>query len=195
MLPRIDISPTRLLGAIWIALLLPPVRTVLEGTMSAHMLIHIPAFVLIGWGFAAHLAERWPSLLGQLRRYRWALLVSSLITIGIWMIPRLLDRAAESMWMDAAKALSLTVTGVALYWGWKNTGPVVRGLVHVEAMASLLRLGWIYLESPSRLCTSYGLLDQYRLGNALLIAGGCYAAWMARQALLGPANTLHVRTS
>jgi hypothetical protein len=192
---RIRPLPLSLLGLLWLALLLPPTRAVLERTMSAHMLVHIPALVLIGWGAATRLAERSPALLGALQPYRWALLVSAFTTMGLWMIPRLLDMATESLPVDVIKALTLSLAGgTALCWGWRNTGPVIHGLIHVEALASLLRLGWIYLESPTRLCTSYGLSDQYWLGNALLILGGCYAAWMAWQALLGTPRPLALTT-
>lgn len=179
------------LVGLWFALVLPPIREWLESTMSAHMLLHIPALVLVGWGLGARLAKLHPQMMTALLPFRWALLLCAIFTLGIWMIPRLLDLAAENFFVDLIKATTLTITGgLSLNLGWRNTGPVVRGLIHIEAMASLLRLGWVYAESPARLCTSYGLNDQYWLGNALLIAGGLYAATMSWRALNGPAPSL-----
>ncbi len=186
--PRIIRLPV--LAVLWLTVVLPPMRGWFESTMSAHMLLHIPALVLIGWGAGARLDKCCPRMTAALRPFRWALLFGAISTLGIWMIPRLLDLAAESFFVDLVKAVTLTLTGgLSLNLGWRNTGPVARGLIHIEAMASLIRLGWIYAESPARLCTRYGLNDQYWLGNALLVAGGLYAATMAWRALSGTSST------
>ncbi len=101
------------------------------------------------------------------------------------MIPRLLDLAVESASTDGVKAVSLVLlAGVPLRLAWEQFGPVERGVVHVEALASFWRLGWLYLDSPSRLCTQYGMDDQQRLGSLLLRAGFLYAAWLAWRALM-----------
>lgn len=181
----------KVLAGLWLMLVSAPMRGWLESTMSAHMLLNIPAFVLIGWGAGVRLEMLYPQLIATLRPFRWALLLCTIFTLGIWMIPRLLDSAAESLLVDLVKASTLTIAGgLSLNFGWRNTGPVVRGLIHIEAMASLVRLGWVYAESPARLCTSYGLDDQYVLGYALLLVGGLYAFSMAWRALNGPASSL-----
>jgi hypothetical protein len=170
----------------WCVLVLPPMRRVVESTMATHMLVQIPALVLVGGGFASALLTRWPQALHKLKPFRWALLVSAGSTLAIWMIPRLLDLAVERPAVDLAKALTLSLAGgLPLHLAWRNIGPVVRGLIHVEALASLWRLGWVYLESPARLCARYGLADQYRLGHMLLAIGACYALWLAWHALRG----------
>ena len=47
------------------------------------------------------------------------------------------------------------------------------------------RLGWLYLDSPLRLCVQYGLDDQRRLGYALIGLGTVYAIGLATMALAG----------
>ncbi len=191
---RLRSLPLSLFCMLWLMLLLPPVRRTLEGTMSAHMLVHIPALILIGWGVAHNLLVLYPALLRAMRLYRWALLVNGFIVIGIWMIPRLLDLASQNLTIDIFKAITLSIAGGIVNWSWRSTGPIVHGLIHVEFLASLWRLGWIYLASPTRLCTSYGLADQYWLGNTLLIAGAIYATWMALQALMGSDGPITLTT-
>ena len=52
-----------------------------------------------------------------------------------------------------------------------RAGFVVRGVVLVELIATTLRLGWLYLISPVRLCSNYLLDDQQRVGRILLVVG------------------------
>lgn len=172
----------------WLALWLPPVGSWLTRTMTAHMLVQIPLLVLIGILLGRLLASkmqgRW---IEAVRPYRWALLLLAGAALMVWMIPRMLDLAVQNWAVNAAKAGSLTlVTGLALSLAWQTSGPVVRGLLHAEALATLWRLGWLYLESPTRLCLQYGQDDQARLGAALLAAGALYAVWLAARALCGP---------
>jgi hypothetical protein len=160
--------------------------------MSAHMLVQIPALVFLGWCLGLRLELMHPHWMKRLHPFRWALLLCAMFALGLWMVPRLLDLAVENFAVDIIKAVTLTFgAGLALRLGWRNTGPVVRGLLHVEAMASLLRLGWVYAESPARLCTTYGLKDQYWLGNVLILAGALYAVTMAWRALNGVATPNH----
>lgn len=170
------------LGAIWLVLWLPPVGPWLTSTMTAHMLVQIPLFVVIGIRLGS-MQDRW---IDAVRPYRWALLLLAGATLMVWMIPRMLDLAVQSWTVDLAKAGTLTLAGMALRLAWQASGPVVCGLLHVEALATIWRLGWLYLESPTRLCVQYGQGDQARLGAALLVAGTLYAVWLAVRALGGP---------
>ncbi|HKX44401.1 MAG TPA: hypothetical protein VJO99_24805 [Burkholderiaceae bacterium] len=164
----------------------PPLGTLLESTMTTHMLVQIPLLALCGWTLGTHVAARHRSWHLALAPFRWAALVVATTTFGAWMIPRLLDLAVESAGADLAKVLSLSLLGgLPLQMAWSHLGPVARGLVHMEALASLWRLGWIYLDSPSRLCSQYGLMDQQRLGGLLLQIGAAYAIWLAWRALAG----------
>lgn len=167
-------------------IVLPPLGALLESTMTTHMLIQIPLLVLCGWALGGHVEDWHRKRLTALPAFRWALLVAAATTFGVWMIPRLLDLAVESAGVDVLKALSLSLAGgLPLRVAWSHLGPVARGVVHVEALASLWRLGWIYLDTPSRLCTQYGLVDQQRLGGLLLQFGAMYAVWLAWRALIG----------
>lgn len=177
------------------AAMLPPLRNLLESSMQWHMLVHIPLYVLLGVWLSHRAWKRWPQALARLAPLRLALLVLAITTLALWMIPRLLDLAVEQFWVDGLKALSLVLFGgAALSTAWHHLGPVARGLLHVEALASLLRLGWLYLDSPVRLCSRYALADQQTLGRLLLALGAGYALWLAWLALRNQAPLVNLRS-
>lgn len=182
-----------LLAALLIGL--PPLGPWLKSSMLTHMLIQIPAFVVCGHAAGRRLRRRHPQLALRSHLYRWPLLLCAAFTLMAWMLPRLLDLAVESPAVDGAKLLSLTLlAGMPLGLAWSCFGPVVRALVHVEALATLWRLGWLYIDSPARLCTQYGLDDQNRLGLWMLGLGAVYALWLAVKALSGSATPPVQRT-
>jgi hypothetical protein len=168
----------------WFVIALPPGSRLLESTMTSHMLVQLPLLVGGGWWLGGRLVMARARKSAVLRVFRWALLVTAVGTLALWMIPRLLDLAVEARTVDAGKALSLAVlAGMPLRWCWSLSGPVVRGLLQVEALASCWRLGWLYLESPDRLCRQYRFNDQLQLGQLLLVVGTVYAVWLAWNAL------------
>jgi hypothetical protein len=62
---------------------------------------------------------------------------------------------------------------------------ILRAVLHLEAIATLLRLGWLYLLAPQRYCVSYGLDEQQLLAYVLLGYGTAYAAWLGARVMLG----------
>lgn len=173
------------IAAVGTATAAPPVGTALKSSMTTHMAMQMPLLVLCGWWLGGLIAQRAEARFRGLAALRWAAFVVAAATLSVWMVPRLLDLAVESATIDAAKAVSLVLLGgVPLRLAWTQFGPVERGVVHVEALASFWRLGWLYLDSPSRLCTQYGLDDQQRLGSLLVKAGFLYATWLMWRALM-----------
>jgi hypothetical protein len=163
----------------WLAVASPPIATWLKHTMLAHMLIQLSLLVFIGVVLGQQLNKIYPHLIKQTKVLRAALLLLSIATMMLWMIPRLLDLAVENVWVDAAKVLSLPLfAGLPLYFAWQNFGLIVRGILHLEALASLLRLAWLYIESPTRLCVQYGINDQSHLGFILILASITYAVYL-----------------
>ena len=92
--------------------------------------------------------------------------------IAFWMIPRWLDASLTGEAMAWAKYLSLTLlAGIPLGLGWNAMHGIARGVVKVEFLAMLYRLGWLYLISPDRFCNNYLLTDQIWLGRGMLVVG------------------------
>lgn len=162
-----------LAGALlWAALALPPVRHALESAMTLHMLIQIPLLVLAG-GWLAKGAPRWleRSLSTWNHRGISGLLLASLAGL-VWMLPLAMDAALNDPRVELAKFLGVPLLiGAPIALSWPRAGFVVRGVVLLELIATMLRLGWLYLISPERLCSNYLLDDQQRLGRILLVAG------------------------
>lgn len=167
-------APRRcLLGLVlWGALAVPVLRHALEATMLRQMLVQLPLLAVAGWLVAACLP-------GAVTRSvaRWnksgisGLLLASLASM-VWMLPRAVDASLTDPLVAWAKLLTVPLLiGVPVALSWPRAGFVVRGVVLAEVIATALRLGWLYLISPTRLCGNYLLHDQQRLGRALLVIG------------------------
>jgi len=80
-----------------------------------------------------------------------------------------MELAASQSHVQLLKHLSLfALVGLPLGLSWQQSNFVIRGFVKIEFLSMLLRLGWIYLISPTRLCNIYSLGEQVLLGKALL---------------------------
>ena len=162
-----------LAGALlWVALAIPPVRHLLESTMTLQFLAQIPLLALAGWWLAQGIPD-W--LDARLARWNYSgvsgLLLASLAST-VWMLPRAMDAALDDPWVTLAKFLSVPLLiGAAIALSWPRAGFVVRGVIMIEVIATAFRLGWLYLISPERLCSSYLLDDQKQLGKILFAIG------------------------
>lgn len=162
-----------LAGAIlWAILAIPPVRHLLEATMTGQMLVQIPLLALAGWG----IAQGVPAWLDRAMA-RWdhrgisGFLLASL-TGMVWMLPLAMDASLDDPLVTLAKFLSVPLlVGAPIALSWRRAGFVVRGVVLMEVIATTLRLGWLYLVSPERLCSNYLLGDQQRLGKLFIAIG------------------------
>ncbi|MDP3761805.1 MAG: hypothetical protein Q8R01_14950 [Ramlibacter sp.] len=188
--PRVEPRPVRLdrIGLLCAgAVCAPGSAAWLESAMLSHMLVQIPVLVTAGFLVGTHWRRASNRVRALGRAFRWPLVATAGGTLMLWMIPRLLDEAVASPVVDAVKLASLfAAAGVPLGLGWPELGPVARGVIHVEALSTCWRLGWLYLDTPQRLCSQYLLDDQYRVGTALLLLGVPYAANLAALALFGP---------
>lgn len=181
---------------VWALLWATPVASMLRASMAGQMLVQMPALTLLGVLMGRALWVRSPAVRKVATQLRWAALILATATLGIWMIPRLLDLAVQSAWVECIKAVSLTVFGgVPLSWAWRAFGPVMRGLIHVEAVATVFRLAWLYLDSPVRLCTQYRYDDQQLVGGALAAIGVLYLLWLIYLGVTGGRCTQTPSTS
>lgn len=168
------------------AMLLPPARQWLEGSMSLQMLVQIPLLVGVGYLLAPAIPHRLDACLA-----RWnhggitSVVLASLVGL-FWMLPRSLDAAVTEPWMAIAKFVSLPLLlGLPLGLGWPRMGFVVRGVFLLELIATFFRLGWLYLVSPVRLCNNFLLDDQQRSGEYMLVIGGLIFVGVAAKLLWG----------
>lgn len=175
---------------LWAALAVPDMRQLLESTMTYQMLVQIPLLAVVGWA----LAQSVPTRINQ-RLADWdqagisGLLLASLASL-LWMLPRAMDAAVDAPAISLAKFISVPLLiGLPVALSWPRAGFVVRGMVLAEVVAISLRLGWLYLISPQRLCTNYLLDDQQRLGQILTLIGLSLVLFVAWKLIWGHIDT------
>lgn len=172
--------------ALWLVCALPPVRHVLEATMTLHMLVQIPLLALAGWWIASSLPPRLTEVPAAWNRSGISGFLLASLAAVVWMLPRALDAALETPWVEIAKFASVPLLiGMPLAISWPRAGFVVRGVFLVEVVATTFRLGWLYVASPVRLCSNYLLGEQQRLGQIMLAIGGVICLLLAWKLLWG----------
>lgn len=169
-----------------LVLLMPPVKAALEASMSAQMLVQIPLLAAAGALLARALPQGALAAIEPWNEQGITSLVLATLGAAFWMLPRSLDAAASVPLMAGAKYLSVPLLiGLPLALAWPRMGFIVKGVFLLECIATLFRLGWLYLVSPERLCNNYLLDDQQRLGRWLLSIGTAVVLAIAWKLLWG----------
>lgn len=122
-----------------------------------HVLVQMPALVIAGAMLGARFCVpvNWAG----------AALILALTTGAVWMLPRSVDAALITWTGLVAKFVTLPLLcGVPLALSWPRIGPVLRGFLKAQAVSMLLLLGFLYTHAPLRICNSYLVDDQQRLG-------------------------------
>jgi hypothetical protein len=153
-------------------LLAPHLIHLLEATMTTQMLLQLPLLVAVGALLRSTLSARVVRLSADWdHRGITGLLLASLAA-AFWLLPRTLDSAVSQPTVDAARYLSAPLLiGFPFAISWPRMSFVVRGVFLLESIATLFRMGWLYLIWPDRLCNNYLLDDQQRLGQYLVLIG------------------------
>ena len=165
----------RAIGA-WVAvgglltIVATPVGEFLAGTMIGHVLVQIPLLVAAGFVLGRCVEIRLDGVLRDWNAGGIPGILLASFAVAFWMVPRWLDAALTDPVVNAAKYASLVLlAGVPLALSWSRLHPIARGVVKIEFLAMLFRLGWLYLVSPDRLCNNYLLTDQAWLGQGMII--------------------------
>lgn len=178
---HLKIKQEWLLLTAFIILALPPMQQFLEQSMVTHMLVQIPALTIIGWVFGTTLPENWRHKLSPWNRWGITGMAFVIVIMTYWMLPRALDVAVSEWYGELAKFITIPLMGIALGISWPQLNPIAQGVLKLEFWATFMRLGWLYLDLPDRLCANYLLSDQRVLGQLLLLIGSAWAiAWMLR---------------
>jgi hypothetical protein len=159
---------------------LPPARQALESSMSGQMLVQFPLLGLCGFMLAGALPVQWRSRLDSWNAYGISGLFATALLMAILMIPRVLDLALVDGRVELAKWLALLLCGMALRVSWGRAGLLVQGFFLGNVLPMMGAVGQLYQDSPIRLCNSYLLDDQVRLGQLLVgLAVAFGIAWFA----------------
>ncbi|MGH8270643.1 MAG: hypothetical protein ACRET5_11520 [Steroidobacteraceae bacterium] len=178
---------------VFLGLLLPPARHALQASMTAQMLVQIPLLTVVGYLLRNAVPEGVSAIIGRWNHLGISGLVLASLAGACWMLPRSLDAAVTEPWVEAAKLISVPLLiGLPFGLSWPRMDFVVRGVFLTELIASFFRLGWLYRVSPVRLCNSYLLGDQQRLGNYMLAAGVALLIGVVGMLLWGRFDSLHL---
>ena len=172
----------RIAGA-FIALVVtaPVVARMLEANMSTHMLVQIPLLMFAGPLIGLPLKLALP-----LRSWNFAgvpVLLAVSLTVTYWMTPIALDHAAANAGWDAAKSISLILSGALALESWRRAPLVVQVFFGGNAIWMGVAAGLLYQARDQRLCNAYLLDDQVSTGVMLLwISIAIGTAWGLRLA-------------
>jgi len=141
-------------------------RHVLERDPVTHVLVLLPGLAVAGWLMARSLGAE------QVRPREPnanALTLLSAFSILFWMLPRYIDASLTTPSTEAAKLVSIPIcVGAVLALSWNATHPFLRGFLKANALSMLGVLAFLYTHAPVRICNSYLVSDQERLGYGFL---------------------------
>jgi len=166
------------LGALYLFLALPAVRTSLEAVMAVHMLVQIPLLTAIGIIACRLLPIHWQDSLLDAMGGAIPCVLLAIFASSYWMLPRAMDAALANPLAEVAKFISLPVlVGLPLSLAWKQLSAIGRGFVLTNFISMMSMLGWLYIEAPVRVCNYYLVNQQTDAGwmmvkiSILLIVG------------------------
>lgn len=169
--------------ALLVSLLVPAVRHWLTTSMWRHMVLQFPLWMASGALLVAALS---PAARRGIARWN-ALGISGLVGAGavlaVLMVPRLLDLALVSPYIETAKCVALLLSGAALRLSWRAAPLVVQAFFLGNVLPMTAVVGQLYVDSPLRLCNAYLLDDQARLGQWLVTLAALLAVgWLVQVA-------------
>lgn len=162
-------------------LALPPVRELLEASMSLHMLLQFPLIVLAGYLLTGSLRSPAHDWLQRWNAHGLTGLLAAALLLALLMIPRLLDLALVDLRFEAAKWLALLAAGAALRLSWTKAGLLGQFFFLGNMLPMTAMAGSLFIDSPLRVCNAYLLDDQVRVGQGLIAACAIVAvAWLIK---------------
>ena len=148
-----------------------------------HMLVQF--LLLVASGYVLGVRLRLPfELIGPV-------LVCGITVLLFWMLPRSLDGALTSWPMHIAKFVTLPLfVGLPLGLTWPVLGPILRGFLKAQSVSMAGVMGFLYTHAPIRICNSYLVDDQIRLGFGFFFLATSLAFYWSLPVLIGHPLTL-----
>jgi hypothetical protein len=173
--------------ALWIGLALcllgstlsiPPVRSLIEQSMTWHMVVQMPILFAGGWFLMGGGWDLTKKSLGSWNQFGLTGFIAAQLIITYWMLPISIDRAVVMPQVDVFKVLSLLASG-ALVQTSVSRSPVVLQLFFVGYTVSMLISTGVFLATTERrLCNAYSMESQLSAGYGVVALGVALAcAW------------------
>ena len=146
-------------------------RDSIDSDPVVHVLVQMPLLVLSGYVAAGFWRINPAHVL--------SVFLIALTGFIFWMLPRSVDFAATSGIGEIVKYVTLPVlVGMPLRLSWQHLHPMVRGFFKANCLSMLGVLGYLYLHAPIRICNSYLVSAQERLGFGFLyLCAGLCVLW------------------
>ena len=162
------VAIVRLMVAALLIALCAVFRVLLESDPVTHVIVQLPVLAFAGWlaagAFPVSKAVAWRYDAGGLAGVQ-----ALIFTVAFWMLPRSIDGALDEPMMEFAKFVSIPLlVGAPAAWSWPRLQPVLRGFLKANAISMMGILAFLYTHAPIRICNSYLVSDQERLGMAFL---------------------------
>lgn len=143
----------------------------LEKLPLTHILVQLPLLICVGYLLVEENSQKigdW-YIDGEWNRGGYASILIAIFTIAFWMLPRSIDGAISSGYMELLKFLTVPLLiGVPLKLGWKRAHPILKGFLKAQAISMLGVAAFIYIHAPIRICNSYLENAQQDLGYGFL---------------------------
>ena len=164
-----------------IALSVPPGRSLIEQSMTWHMVVQMPILFASGWFLMSGGWDTQKTSLGHWNQFGLTGFIAAQFIITYWMLPISIDRAVVMPPVDVFKLLSLMVSG-ALIKTSISRSPAVLQLFFVGYIVSMLITTGVYLATTERrLCNAYSMESQLSAGYGVVALGIALAfAWAFR---------------
>lgn len=162
----------------WSFLTLPTVRDHLQAHMWSHMMLQLPALAICGaLMVGAQTSARAHEQSWNAHGMTGLSLCAVVLTLS--MVPRVLDMTVTEPGWNACKFMGCTLMGVSWRLSWQQAGLTLQGFFLGNALPMMAVVGYLYQNTPLRVCNVYGLDDQQRTGFLLNITVVVVAAvWL-----------------
>ena len=184
-----------LLPALPLALLVAPLRHVLEGSMALHMLVELPLLLASGWAAGAVLARHHlPAELPRIIDANGVLGLAFASCVGaLWMIPSMLDLSLLDSGVQWAKYSAWWLAGVLLRSSWRRTEPEIAAFFLGNMAWMLATAGLLYQDEEQRLCVSYLIGEQTTTGQGLIVLALVVGGFALARLIAAPQRTAGIQ--
>lgn len=144
-----------------------PIRLI-QTNMPLHMLVQLPALLILGFLLNHYLTSKWletSSLSIQVAKWLW-----TYFSIFFWILPINVDHVLQYAHWDWLKLLSLVLAGYLLK-GFLQSNNVIKLFFMGGLSMMLLFMGIFYQETELRLCSGYLQDAQQTTGFGLMLFG------------------------
>ncbi|WP_017755800.1 hypothetical protein [Calidifontibacillus oryziterrae] len=156
-----------------ILLSLPSIKELMESSMVGQMIVQLPLLILSGFLIGKAVKTKIPVDQKGFNNGGISGMLLAIFTILFWLLPRSIDASINDEMFSIAKFTTLPLlAGFPIALSWERLHINGRNFIWANLISMLVVMGWLYLNSPVRLCNNYLLDQQVSLGKTFLFLTG-----------------------